>query len=95
MTARDLTLTIAVNLGRFSRWAQEGKMKRIDQFLKETDACLSSLQQSSIPERFAPTLQQFIRQYKQLKDASVRDDTWAEAMSTWANILTHRAKYLY
>lgn len=94
MTARDLILTIAVNLGRFGRWAQDGKTKRIDQFLEETDISLSALQRLSLPEKFIPTLQRFTSEYTQLKKARVRDDAWAEAMNTWANILIHRSKYL-
>ena len=33
MDAKDLTLNIAVNLGRIGRWACEGKQKRLNQFL--------------------------------------------------------------
>lgn len=94
MTARDLTLTIAVNLGRFSRWAQEGNMKRIDQFLEETNASISELKRMPLPEKFLPTLAAFTPEYTQLKQSDERGDAWAESMSTWANILTHRSKYL-
>lgn len=37
LTAQELTLNIAVNLGRLGRWASEGKANRLSQFLKETD----------------------------------------------------------
>jgi hypothetical protein len=33
MTAQELTLDIAVNLGRLCRWAMEGRRSRVDQFL--------------------------------------------------------------
>ena len=37
MDAKELTLNIAVNLGRLCRWAMEGRRARLDQFLAETE----------------------------------------------------------
>ena len=52
MSAEDLTLNIAVNLGRLGRWAMEGKEKRIKQFLWETDQYLEELEHASKSSRY-------------------------------------------
>jgi len=92
MTAQELILNIAVNLGRLSRWASEGKTSRIDQFLAETQEYLTELEKASKNEQFMHTLDSFRNNFKKLKDNPKRDELWAEDALTWANILTHRAK---
>lgn len=91
MTAQDLTLNIAVNLGRLSRWAIEQKAQRINQFLEETEMYLDDLEKTPKSERFFPTFNKFKNRFNQLKSNDT-DEVWAEEMLTWANILTHRAK---
>lgn len=92
MTAKELTLNIAVNLGRVSRWANEGKTARIQQFLKETESFLEQLEKSPRKNSFEPTLKVFKNKFFQLKNSSKFDYNFADDSLTWANILTHRAK---
>ena len=92
MNARELTLNIAVNLGRLGRWAMEGRQGRIRQFLAETDDFMRQLEAAPKLARFLKTFESFKREFDVLKDTQSFDETWAETALTWANILTHRAK---
>lgn len=92
MNAEDLTLNIAVNLGRISRFAMEGKKERVKQFLQETENYLMELENVSKSEKFDITLQHFKNKFEQLKNNIELNKIWAEDMLTWANILQHRAK---
>ena len=92
MTASDLTLNIAVNMGRLARFASEGKNNRVGQFLDETEQYLKELEASSPKDKFKPTLEFFKKKFEYLKNNKTIDETWAEEALTWANILTHRAK---
>jgi len=92
MSAEDLTLNIAVNLGRISRWAMEGKQRRIQQFLVETDEYVGQLEKAPKNPRFVRTFEIFEKKFNSLKSDVHLDADWAEEMLTWANILTHRAK---
>ncbi|MBI4036496.1 hypothetical protein HY386_01285 [Candidatus Daviesbacteria bacterium] len=92
MNTQDLTLNIAVNLGRISRFAMEGKKERVGQFLQETEGYLKQLENSSKSERFKSTLEHFKNKFYQLKNNVRLNSEWAEDMLTWANILQHRAK---
>lgn len=92
MNAEQLTLNIAVNLGRVSRWAMEGKSSRVKQFLQETERYLKQLEKAPRNERFTKTLESFKNKFYQLKNNVSLDKNWAEDMLTWANILQHRAK---
>ncbi len=92
MTAQDLTLNIAVNLGRLSRWSQEGKGARINQFLSETEAFLNQLEKADKKPAFIKTFEQFKKNFNELKSEPALEYEWAEKTLTWCNILTHRAK---
>lgn len=92
MSAQELTLNIAVNLGRLGRWAAEGRQGRIRQFLAETDDFMRQLDEAPKLGRFLKTFESFKREFDALKGAAAFDETWAETTLTWANILTHRAK---
>lgn len=92
MTAQDLTLNIAVNLGRVSRWALENREERIKQFLEETEIYLKQLEKTKRNPRFEKTYIAFSKKFYDLKNKVQFDETWAEDALTWANILTHRAK---
>ena len=91
MNAQELTLNIAVNLGRLGRWACEGNHKRLNQFLEETEGYIHQLENMPQTSRFQKTFRIFREQFNSLKNGNV-DDTWAEMMFTWANILAHRAR---
>ena len=91
MNARDLTLNIAVNLGRIARWVGEGKTVRVTQFMTETEDFLDQLDEAKKSERFEKTFRLFKRSFENLKKKEPNDE-WAEEALTWANILTHRAK---
>ena len=91
MDARELTLNIAVNLGRLCRWAMEGRRARVDQFLVETEGYLKALESAPKSNRFLPTYEWFKKDFEVLSHNVQMDDDWAESMLTWANILTHRA----
>lgn len=92
MNAQELTLNIAVNLGRLSRWAYEGKTQRVPFFLKETEDFLSQLEKAKKQSRFLPTFTFFKTEFAKLKQSKNLNKDWAEDALTWANILTHRAK---
>lgn len=92
LNAQELTLHIAVNLGRVSRWAVEKKQSRIEQFLSETEGYLQELEKAPKSEKFLPTFNSFKSKFVQLKGNVKLDQEWAEDALTWANILTHRAK---
>ena len=91
MNARDLTLNIAVNLGRIARWVGEGKTVRVTQFMTETEDFLDQLDEAKKSERFEKTFRLFKRSFENLKKKEPNDE-WAEEALTWANILTHRSK---
>ena len=92
MNACDLTLNIAVNLGRLGRWVSEGKTERVSQFMSETEEYLVHLDKAPKSDKFKKTFEIFKRKFKKLKNNTNLDDKWAEEAFTWANILTHRAK---
>ncbi len=91
MDAKEITLNIAVNLGRLCRWCMEGRRSRIDQFLRETKEYLEILETTPKSDRFLPTYEWFRKDFNFLVENIRIDKDWAEAMLTWANILTHRA----
>ena len=92
MDAKELTLNIAVNLGRLCRWSMEGRRARVDQFLVETQGYLKALEAAPKSARFLPTYEWFKKDFEILSHNVQMDSNWAESMLTWANILTHRAK---
>lgn len=92
MTSQELTLNIAVNLSRLSRWAMEGRTDRMIKFLNETERYLEQLQISPKNPRFEPTFNRFKESFTKLKSSKTDTKEWAEDALTWANILTHRAK---
>jgi len=92
MSSQELTLNIAVNLGRLGRWACEGKTNRLNQFLEETEGFIDQLEKSPKSSRFQRTFDIFRYNFNKLKSSAQVDSVWAEAMFTWANILTHRAR---
>ena len=91
MNAKELTLNIAVNLGRLCRWSMEGRRSRVDQFLAETHEYVKALEVAPKSPRFLPTYEWFKRDFEILTHNVQLDANWAESMLTWANILTHRA----
>ena len=92
MNARDLTLNIAVNLGRLGRWTADGKTARVPAFLAETERYLTELSAVEKSPRFEKTFTVFKADFQDLKNNSNYDGNWAEKALTWANILQHRAK---
>jgi len=92
MDAKEITLNIAVNLGRLCRWAMEGRKARLDQFLSETEKYVKALEEVPKSDRFIPTYQWFKEDFKVLSSNVQMDKDWAESMLTWANILSHRAQ---
>jgi hypothetical protein len=91
MNAKELTLNIAINLGRLSRWSIEGRRSRIDQFLAQTEEYLTALDSAPKSPRFMPTYEWFKDDFRRLSQDIHLDANWAESMLTWSNILTHRA----
>ena len=91
MEAKEITLNIAVNLGRLCRWAMEGRRARVDQFLAQTEEYLKALDAAPKSARFLPTYEWFKKDFELLRHNVQMNADWAESMLTWANILTHRA----
>jgi len=92
MNAQELTLNIAVNLGRIGRWACESRRERLEQFMKETEGFVAALDKAPKSARFQKTFDAFLIVFESLKKNVRMDPVWAETMFTWANILTHRAR---
>ena len=91
MDAKELTLNIAVNLGRLCRWSMEGRRARVDQFLMETQGYVQALDAAPKSARFLPTYEWFKKDFDVLRLNVEMNADWAESTLTWANILTHRA----
>ncbi|MDI6605630.1 MAG: hypothetical protein QME65_00560 [Candidatus Omnitrophota bacterium] len=91
MNAQELTLNIAVNLGRLGRWAYEGRTNRLNQFLEETERYIDQLEKTPKSPRFQRTFNIFREKFNKIKN-NAQDSLWIETMFTWANILTHRAR---
>jgi len=91
MDAKEITLNIAVNLGRLCRFCMEGRRSRVDQFLAETEEYVKALEIAPKSSRFLPTYEWFKQDFERLRHNVQMNADWAEAMLTWANILTHRA----
>ena len=92
MNAQELTLNIAVNLGRIGRWACEGRRNRLNQFLEETEGYVRQLEWATKSPRFQRTFDIFKENFNVLKSDVRLDPAWAEMILTWANILIHRAQ---
>lgn len=97
----QLLLDIAMNLTRIGNWAADdfvGKQKRIRTFLQQTDDYLEKLHIHTYPPKLQKTLDSFRAAYDKLNYEAKRqpEDSlrWAEAMMTWGNILTHRARFI-
>jgi hypothetical protein len=91
MDAREITLNIAVNLGRLCRWAMKGRRARVEQFLTETEEYVKALETVPKSSRFLPTYELFKKDFEILRHNVQMDADWAESVLTWANILSHRA----
>ena len=91
MNAQELTLNIAVNMGRLCRWSMEGRRARVDQFLIETQEYVQALDAAPKSARFLPTYEWFKNDFELLRLNVQMNADWAESTLTWANILTHRA----
>lgn len=94
MGAKEITLNIAVNLGRLCRWAMENRRSRVEQFLSQTEDFIRELEVIPKSSRFMPTYEWFKADFERLRQDVKMDEDWAESMLTWANILTHRASLL-
>lgn len=92
MNASELTLDIAVNLGRITRWAIERQEGRVRQFIHETDEFVAQLDRIDKKPQFTSTFKAFKKSFSELNSNIKMNDDWAEEVLTWANILTHRAK---
>ena len=92
MNAQELTLNIAVNLGRIARFAQEKKQVRLLFFLKETQEYLQQLESASKSERFLKTFFAFKKRFNQFRLAVNWNEELIDEVATWATILIHRAK---
>ena len=91
MNAKEITLNIAVNMGRLCRWSMEGRRARVDQFLIETQEYVQALDAAPKSARFLPTYEWFKKDFDLLRNNVEMNADWAESTLTWANILTHRA----
>lgn len=94
MDAKELTLNIALNLGRLCRWAMEGRRSRVEQFLAQTAEYVTALESARKSQRFMPTYEWFKNDFARLSQDIRMDANWAESMLTWSNILIHRASII-
>lgn len=98
VSTKQQILDIAMNLHRIGGWAADdylGKQKRIGLFLKQTDDYIQTIKITTLPQKFQPTMDTFLKDYKILSEEKPVDVlAWAESLMTWGNILTHRAKFL-
>ncbi len=79
-------------LGRIGRWACEGRINRLNQFLEETEEYICQLERTPKSPRFQRTFDIFRETFNELKSDVRLDLTWVETILTWAAILTHRAQ---
>ena len=93
MKASFLVLNIATNLERLSRFSQEGNNRRVEQFFKQTEEYFKKLKKSTLRQSFKPTFKRFEKDMEILRTNDKTTYEWAEKTLTWANILTHRAKF--
>lgn len=97
---RDVAIMdIAMNLARIGNWAADdfdNKEKRIKMFLEQTNVYLNRLDIASYSESTQHALGRFSQVFnlfhKQIPSTPKDRLRWAEAMLTWSNILTHKAK---
>jgi len=94
MEAKELTLNIALNLGRLCRWALEGRRSRVEQFLAQTNEYIEALESAQKSQRFLATFEWFRNDFIRLSKNIHMDSDWAESMLTWSNILIHRASLI-
>lgn len=101
MDTKSKILDIAMNLNRIGNWAADGyqmKLKRILIFLNQTSEYLKSLNPNRFPPSFRKTYKHFLLEYRRLEKEAIDGPSdelkWAEAMTTWGNILTHRANLI-
>lgn len=92
-------MDIAMNLARIGNWAAndfEGKEKRINMFLEQTNAYLRDLDVTIYSESTKQALARFSKVFNSLRTKKLPTARerllWADAMFTWSNILTHKAK---
>lgn len=92
MSSKDLVLNIAVNMDRISRFLQEGREKRVQQFIHDTQIYLDQLEEENVDQKFHTTLKKFKNEFEDIKKNAKYNEIWAEKALNWANILQHRAK---
>lgn len=92
-------MDIAMNLARIGNWAAhdfEGKEKRINMFLEQTNVYLQNLDVTIYSESTQRALARFSQAFNSLRaqtpHVSEEKLLWSDAMLTWSNILTHKAK---
>lgn len=92
-------MDIAMNLARIGNWAVDdfdGKEKRINMFLDQTNAYLCGLDITVYSQSTQQALARFSQAFTSLRiqtPLTLKERLcWAESMLTWSNILTHRAK---
>jgi hypothetical protein len=94
MSTKDLILNISVNMGRMCRLAIEGKPKRVNTFIEDTEVYLKDLMSRDLDPKIEGTVNKFWGVFLVLKTAQHYDEVWAEHAMTWANILQHRSNNL-
>ena len=77
MDAKELTLNIAVNLGRLCRWCMEGRRARVEQFLAETEEYVKALEAAPKSQRFLPTYERFKKDFEFLRYNVQMNADWA------------------
>lgn len=92
MNAEEITLNISVNLNRIARWSMEGREKRVAQFLDETKLYINELEKTPKSDQFTKTFKRFQKEFTLLSSSQTLSPEWTESISTWSNILQHRAK---
>ena len=98
VATRDRILDISVNLTRIGDWIADSfpeKKDLIKLFLNQTDYYLSQLKDAKVSQDLESVLEMFSSEFAKLKVAQIQKDRdyWAEKALTWANILSHRAKF--
>ena len=98
VSVQDRILDISVNLARVANWAAdsyEQKQRLIKFFLDQTEDYINEVSQSKTSGDFRQVFEKFTGEFRKLKSGNIQKDKdyWAEKALTWANILTHRAKF--
>lgn len=92
MTPREMTLDIAVNLGRIARFCQMGNGKRAEMFLNETKALLDLLEFSRPQGEFKTTIVNFRTFFDEIFPKEFLNEDEIDRIFEWEKVFEKSAR---